>query len=104
MEQDVLRTNMLSIAEAGFLILLTGAFLYFFRNQINESIRFFMPIPPLGVAAYIFVFNMYSHYGGHLPLKSWGTVKEIIYGTAISAAAFGVFTILLIVIISLIRR
>lgn len=104
MEQDVLKTNLLSIAIAGFLIMLVGTILYFFRSDISDSIRFFMPIPPLGVAAYIFVFNMYSYYGGNLPEGIWGTAKELIVGISVSAIAFSIFTILLVFIIGYLKR
>ena len=104
MNQEVLKVNMLAIAIAGLLILLTGVILYIFRDQVYDNVRFFMPLPPIGVAAYIFVFNMYGHYNGTLSGGAWGAAKEIIYGTAIAAAAFGVFTLLLVVIIDFIKR
>jgi hypothetical protein len=104
MNPDVLKINMLSIAAAGFLILLTGITLYFFRSEVSANIRFFLPIPPLGVAAYIFVFNMYSHYDGNLPQGKWAAAREILYSTAIAAVAFGVFALLIVVIISFIKR
>jgi hypothetical protein len=104
MNPDVLKINMLSIAAAGFLILLTGTILYFFRDEISGNIRYFMPIPPLGVAAYIFVFNMYNHYDGNLPLGKWSAAKEILYGTAIAAVTFGGFALLIVLIINLIKR
>ena len=95
---------MLAIAVAGFLILLTGVFLYLFRDQISNNIRYFMPIPPIGVAAYIFVFNMYAHYNGTLPERTWASVKEILHATAISASAFAVFSVLLVLLIGYIKR
>lgn len=104
MNPEILKTNMLSIAAAGFLILLTGTALYLLRDQISENVRFFLPIPPLGVAAYIFVFNMYNHYDGHLPKEYWVAAKEIFYSTAIAAISFGVFALLLVAIISFMRR
>jgi hypothetical protein len=104
MNPEVLRTNMLAIAIAGLLIMLTGILLYLFRDQIADNVRFFMPIPPLGVAAYIFVFNMYNFYDGQLPEGNWTAAKEILYSTAIAAISFGVFTFLILGIISLIRR
>lgn len=104
MDQDVLKTNMLAIAVAGLLILLTGVFLYLFRNQISSNVRYFIPIPPIGVAAYIFVFNMYAYYDGELPASAWGVVKEILYSTAISAGAFIIFTVLLIFLIDYMKR
>jgi hypothetical protein len=104
MNPDVLKTNMLSIAVAGFLIMLTGITLYLFRDEISDNVRFFMPIPPLGVAAYIFVFNMYNHYEGNLPGGSWATAKELFISTAIASVSFGVFALLILVIISFIKR
>ncbi|UCG25593.1 MAG: hypothetical protein JSW55_06285 [Chloroflexota bacterium] len=104
MNPEVLKTNMLSIAVAGLLILLTGTALYIFRDQVSDNVRFFMPIPPLAVAAYIFVFNMYNHYGGYLPEGTWAAAKEILYSTAIAAISFGVFVFLITVIINMIKR
>lgn len=104
MNEDVLKVNMLAIAVAGFLILLTGVVLYFFRDQVYENVRFFMPLPPIGVAAYIFVFNMYRHYDGTLPGGALNGAKEVLISTAVAAAAFGVFTLLLVVLIDYIKR
>ena len=104
MNPEVLKTNMLSIAVAGLLILLTGIILYLFRDQVSDNVRFFMPIPPLGVAAYIFVFNMYAHYEGKLPAGSWLAVKEILLSTAIAALSFGVFALLIMMIIDFLKK
>ena len=104
MNPEVLKTNMLSIAVAGLLILLTGIILYLFRDQISDNVRFFMPVPPLGVAAYIFIFNMYNYYDGRLPEGNWVAAKEILYSTAIAAISFGVFAFLILAIINFIKR
>ena len=104
MNLEILKTNMLSIAVAGFLILLTGVALYLFRDQVSENVRYFLPIPPLGVAAYIFVFNTYNHYNGDLPGGVWAAAKEVLYGTAIAAISFGGFALLIMVIIHFIKR
>jgi hypothetical protein len=104
MNSELLKTNILSIAVAGLLILLTGIVLYLFREQIADNVRFFMPIPPLAVAAYIFVFNMYNHYNGQLPEGAWVAAKEILYSTIIAALSFGVFAIRILGIISISKR
>ena len=95
---------MLSISIAGLLILLTGIALYIFMDQISHNIRYFLPIPPLGVAAYVFVFNMYRYYDGQPPEGIWVATREIIYSTVIAAISFGVFTSLIFIIISIIKR
>jgi hypothetical protein len=104
MEDEILKANLLSLAGSGFLILITGILFYVFRSEVSKNIRFLLPIPPLGVAAYVFVFNMYNHYGGNLPEKPWGMVKEIMLSVAVASFIFATFTILLILFTSLFRR
>ena len=104
MEYDVIKTNLLAIAAAGFLILLTGIFLYFIRDQILEKTRFFMPIPPLGVAAYIFAFNMFRYYNGKMPPTISMALREIALSTAVAAFVFSVFVALLVLIIGVINK
>jgi hypothetical protein len=104
MEDEILKTNILSITVSGLLILITGALFLIFRSVLSKNLRFFLPIPPLGVAAYIFVFNMYVYYGGDLPDNRWETVKEILSSIAVSSIIFGIFTVLLVISISSLRR
>jgi hypothetical protein len=104
LRDQTLETNILSIAGAGLLILITGVFFFIFKGPISKNIRYFLPIPPLAVAAYIFVFNMFVHYDGVLPENTWNVAKEVIYSTVISSVTFCIFTVLLVILISFIRR
>lgn len=104
MNPDVLKTNILSIAVAGLLILLIGIVLYIFKDELSDNVRFFMPIPPLVVAAYIFVFNMYSHYDGSLPKGNWTAAREVLISTVVAAISFGLFALLIMVIVSFVKR
>ena len=92
----MLRINILSIAGIGLLMLLTGLLLFAFQDAIAQHRRFFLPVPPLGVAAYVFVFNLFDHHNGTLPESPWLTLMEVLSGTAIASAVFLVFTLLLI--------
>lgn len=67
MNDEMLKVNILSITSAGLLMLLTGLLLYIFRDVVSRNVRFFLPVPPLGVAAYVFVFNLFAFYDGNLP-------------------------------------
>lgn len=104
MEEDLLKLNMLTIAASGFLMLVTGLLLYVFRDTVSNSLRFFLPIPPIGVAAYIFVFNMFSHYQGHLPENTSVAIREIITSSLFAFTAFAVFVVLNISITYLLKR
>jgi hypothetical protein len=104
MEDDLLKLNMLTIAASGLMMLLSGLLLYLFRDTVSNNLRFFLPIPPIGVAAYIFVFNMFRHYDGHLPENITGTVREVITSSLFALAVFAVFVVLNISITYLLKK
>ena len=104
MEKEILKINLLAIAGSGVLMLLSGGFLYIFKEQVSSSVRFLLPIPPLGVAAYVFVFNMFKHYNGDLSGKPLALAREVLYSTAISAIVFGFFTVLLVIGIHYLKK
>ena len=103
MTDEMLKINILTIIVAGFLMLLTGLFLYFFRGIVSTNIRFFLPIPPLGVAAYVFVFNLFSHYNGNLPGNIWDTIGELTLSAVISGIVFIAFIAANVVITNLLK-
>jgi hypothetical protein len=104
MQDDSVITNILSIAGAGLLLLLTGLSFLFFRDFISRNIRYFLPIPPIGVAAYIYVFNLYQHNNGDLMGRLTGIIKEILLSVGIVSLTFAAFVTLLIFFISTMRR
>ncbi len=98
MQDEILKVNILSIIAAGFLMLLTGLLLYLFRDVVSRNVRFFLPIPPLGVAAYVFVFNMFGYYSGNLPGNVWETLRELTASAVISGIVFCGFIVANLVI------
>ena len=104
MESEVVKTNLLAIAVSGLLTMLAGLILYFFRSSISTNIRYLLQIPPLGVAAYIFAFNLFRYYNGSLPDKLSITAREIIVSTLISAGVFFIFTVMFVLIIGYVDR
>ncbi|OGO35752.1 MAG: hypothetical protein A2Z03_03900 [Chloroflexi bacterium RBG_16_56_8] len=98
MEDDILKVNILAITVAGLLMLLTGLFLYVFRDLVSKNVRFFLPIPPLGVAAYVFVFNLFAHYNGTLPSDHWITIREMLSSALISGVVFCAFIVANVII------
>ena len=96
----MLKINILAIAGTGLVMLVTGLLLFAFADSVSQYRRFFLPIPPLGVAAYVFVFNLFQHYEGGLPARRFGTALELVSGAAVAAAVFLVFSAVLIVAIN----
>ncbi len=103
MEPELLKLNILSIAVSGLLMLLLGLCLYLFKDVVSKNIRFFLPIPPISVAAYVFVYNLFRFYNGNLPGNLWDTIGEVIYATAISTIVFLAFTAVIVVITYLLK-
>jgi len=95
MGNDLLKINLLVFTVSGFLMLLTGLGLFVFRDEVAKNLRFFLPIPPIGVAAYIFVFNMFNYYDGNIPGNAPDTFRELISGTVILSLVFFVFVVVI---------
>ena len=104
MDKEILKLNLITIAGSGLLMLMAGIVLYLFKDRISSNLRFLMPIPPLGVAAYVFVFNMFKEYNGNLPVERWKIVSEVLYSTIFSAIFFGFFTVCLVMGIHYLKK
>ena len=104
MENEILKINILSIAISGLLMLIAGIVLYYFKDQLTGGeIRFFLPIPPIGVAAYIFVFNMFKHTQGSMPGKA-AILSEMLIATMVSGFFFFIFTAILVFLIHFLKN
>ena len=66
--------------------------------------RFFLPIPPIGVAAYILVFNLFRYYEGELPRSMGETLLEVTYSTGILAVVFFTFAALRVLLTHFLKR
>ena len=100
----MLKINILAIVSFGILISLIGLGFFFFREVISNYMRFLLPVPPIGVAAYVFVFNLYGYFGGHIPEKKWDLAREIIFGTGVAMLVFGFMALLLVFFLEYARR
>ena len=99
MNKDMLKINILSIVLSGLIIMVSGGIIYFFRGLLtNGTIRYFLPIPPIAVAAYIFVFNMFKYQSSRSPAKL-DLAVELLLATLVSSSFFLIFTAVLILVI-----
>lgn len=98
MDEQILKVNLLAITLAGALIALGGIGLYFARFLISSRVRYFLPIPPIGVAAYVFVFNLFKFYNASLPSFSYILI-EVLVSTLTAASVFFFLVVSMISII-----
>ncbi len=95
----VIKTTILSIIFMGVVIILAGFVLLVYRQQVGPYMRFLLPIPPIGVASYVFVYNMFSRYDGQRPGTFWVTLMEIGWASGLSFIFFFVFTFILVFVV-----
>ena len=103
MESELVRVNILAIALSGLVLLVAGLILYLLRDNLARYLRFFLPIPPIAVAAYVYVFNMFRFYNAGLPAGPWATLRELFYGTLVATLFFGFFAAAMVLIIYLLK-
>lgn len=96
---DLIKTNLMAITTLGIAITLAGFCLYSFRELATPYMRYLLPIPPIGVAAYIFVFNMFGKYNGQLPKLMPTVFREILMATLFSSLFFLLLTLMMVLII-----
>lgn len=104
MQKDLNLTIIILIAGAGLIIFLTGLGFLFFRDFVSKNIRYFLPLPPVSVAAYIYVYNLYQHNNGVLPEKISEVLEELFISVGITTFSFAAFTGLLILFVSAVRK
>ncbi len=104
MNQALLKINLFAIIGFGLVVGIFGLVLFFFRTQIAPYLRYFLPLPPLGVAAYVFVFNLYGYFGGEMPANKMTLLKELLIGTSVMTLIFGLTTFLLVLFLEITRR
>lgn len=104
MEEDSVVINILSIAGAGLIILITGIVFFIFKDYIDKHIQYFLPVPPIAVAAYIFVHNMYQQNSIQLSGNVIQLLKEVLMSVGIVATSFAIFSVLLILFIDFCRK
>ncbi|WP_372683784.1 hypothetical protein [Desulfosarcina sp.] len=63
--------------------------------------RYLLPLPPIGVASYVFVYNMFSKYGGTRPGSLADIIKEVVLASGIASVSFSMFTLILVFMVNL---
>lgn len=104
MNQALLKINLFAIIGFGLLVCMFGLALFFFRTELAPYLRYFLPLPPLGVAAYVFVFNLYGYFGGEMPADKMTLLKELLIGIGVMTLILGLTTLLLVFFLEITRR
>jgi hypothetical protein len=104
MQDEIIAVRLMTIASSGLLIFFIGLGLYLFREPVTENIRFFLPIPPIGVAAYIFVFSTFTYYDGRLIENLRDIALEMVLGAIVAGGTFFILALGNLIVSFVLRR
>lgn len=90
MKTDLAGLTALMIAGAGLLIAVAGGLAWFWRDNLAAHMRYVLPVPPLGVAAYVFVISLIKDRPDEIGRAE--LMREIAVGAAAAAIVFAVFS------------
>lgn len=92
MQLEAVRNNLIVIASMGFAMFVIGVILYSNASRIAPFMRYLLPLPPIAVAAYIYVLNIVGAIeGGTLNIG-----KDLLMEAVIGTVSFILVTVLLL--------
>ena len=100
MEIQVVRNNLIVIASMGFAMFIVGLILYTNASRVAPYMRYLLPLPPIAVAAYIYVLNVVGAQGDLLAAalrsRTLNIGQDLFMETAIGTISFVLITLLLL--------
>ena len=92
MQLDAVRNNLIVIASLGFAMFVIGLILYSNASRVAPFMRYLLPLPPIAVAAYIYVLNIV----GAIEHGTLNIGKDLLMETVIGTVSFILITVLLL--------
>lgn len=101
MEAVEVRPKILLITAAGATMFIVGMLLFAFTEQVEPYLRFLLPLPPLSVAAYIYVLNKLAitRSDPTVPGKRQALVMDVLTETVVGTLVFLVLSLLIIAVL-----
>ena len=96
MQVEAARTNFMIITAMGSAMFLLGFLLYFNASLVAPYMRYIFTIPPIAVAAYIYVLNLINHMANQkIPMTIEIIVKDLLIEIIIGTGSFILITVLI---------
>ena len=89
---ETVRNNLIIIASMGFAMFAVGLILYTNATRVAPYMRYLLPLPPISVAAYIYVLNIVGKEGD----RTLNIGQDLLIETAIGTISFVLITLLLL--------
>lgn len=96
-----IKPKILLITAAGAAMFIVGMLLLAFTEQVEPYLRFLLPLPPLSVAAYIYLLNKLAitRSDPTVPGKRQALVMDVLTETVVGTLVFVVLSLLIIAVL-----
>lgn len=88
MKDEILLLNILAILFSGLSLVAAAVGMLLFKDVIRPYFRYLLPIPPISVAVYVFVFNLFKDGGGRGELPLSQILLEVGKATLMASLSF----------------
>ncbi|MBT4089345.1 MAG: hypothetical protein HN580_15360 [Deltaproteobacteria bacterium] len=102
--ETLVKTLILTISFMGIAIFISGMIAIFYREAIGPYVHLILPIPPTGVAAYVFVFNLFQKFEDGVTSNLGTVMIEVTRATVISAVVFLFCSVVIILLVSVVNK
>ena len=89
---ETVRNNLIVIASMGFAMFIVGLILYSNASRVAPYMRYLLPLPPIAVAAYIYVLNIVGAESD----RTLNIGQDLLLETLIGTVSFLLITLLLL--------
>lgn len=92
------------MAASGIAIAVAGLIIYFFRKSLPDFMPFILALPPVGVAAYVYLYRLLSQKAITNDNGYFIPFPDILLGGLLTGLAFIFFCIIIMTIVSLLKK
>ena len=92
MHIEAVRNNLIVIASMGFSMFAIGLILYKYSALVSPYMRYLLPLPPISVAAYIYVLDIVKDNGN----RTLNVAQDLLMQTFIGTLSFVLIVLMLL--------
>lgn len=105
MDKETVKIILLSVAGSGIAVFVISSALILFYKMFSDyfaeknPMRYFLPLPPISVAAYIIAYNILKENQDISTTSLWTIIKNIASITFVSAGALFAFSVFIVILV-----
>lgn len=104
LRDEIVILNILTIILSGLALVIAGVAMLLFREQIMPYFKYLLPIPPISVGVYVFVFNLFKDGGGKEGAAWHLVLLEVVKASLVASFSFFIIAFFMALVIKVLMR